>query len=65
MGGLAFPPENKTLALSANLGFYDGKEAVAGQAALRLDSTFTVNGAIGGGFDGGKVGGRVGIMGAW
>ena len=64
MGGLALP-DGKAFALSANMGFYDGKQALATQAALRLNRTFALTGGVGVGFDEGKVGGRVGVMAAW
>jgi len=64
LGGIAIP-EGKNFALAANLGFYDGKEALAAQTAIRLDPNVTFNGGVGVGLDNNKVGGRVGIMTAW
>jgi hypothetical protein len=64
MGGLTLP-DSKAFALSANMGFYDDKQALAAQAAIRLNSTFALTGGVGLGFDQGKVGGRVGVMAAW
>jgi YadA-like membrane anchor domain len=64
MGGLTLP-DSKAFALSANMGFYDDKQALAAQAAIRLNRTFALTGGVGLGFDQGKVGGRVGVMAAW
>ncbi len=64
LGGIALP-QGKNFAVAANLGFYDGKEAIAAQTAIRLDQTFTLNGGVGAGFENNKVGGRVGVMAAW
>ncbi|MGH6801780.1 MAG: YadA-like family protein, partial [Methyloceanibacter sp.] len=64
MGGLALP-DGKAFALSANMGFYDDKQALAAQGAMRLNRTFALTGGVGVGFDEGKVGGRVGVMAAW
>jgi hypothetical protein len=64
MGGLTIPT-NKTFAIGANIGFYDGKQAAAASAAIRLDDTLTLTGGLGLGFDGGPVGGRLGIMAAF
>jgi hypothetical protein len=64
MGGLALP-SGKDFAVGANLGFYDDKQAVAAQTAIRLDDNVQLNAGVGVGFDHNKVGGRVGIMAAW
>jgi hypothetical protein len=64
MGGL-FMPSDKTFAISANMGFFDGKQAVAAQGAVRLDNVWVLQGGIGVGVDGGNVGGRIGISAAW
>ena len=65
MGGLALPTD-KNFAISATLGIYDNKTAIAAQAALRIDKTYTLNGGIGFGTDANsKVGGRIGITAAW
>jgi hypothetical protein len=64
LGGLAVP-ENKTFAFGANLGFFDGKEAVSAQTAIRLDQYVTLSGGVGVGLDSSQVGGRVGLMTAW
>jgi len=64
MGGLSLP-DTKAFALSANMGFYDGKQAVAAQGAIRLDKTFALTGGVGIGLEGGELGGRAGIMAAW
>jgi hypothetical protein len=60
-------PADKTFAIGANIATYDSKEAVSAQAALRLDETLTLNGAIGVGIGGGnsKVGARFGFVAAW
>ena len=65
MGGLTLPA-NKNMAVSVNGGFYEGKQAVAAQTAIKLTDTFTLNGGVGFGVGGGsQVGGRVGISAAW
>ncbi|HXG78865.1 MAG TPA: hypothetical protein VNJ31_05975 [Methyloceanibacter sp.] len=64
MGGIALP-NTKAFAISANLGFYDGKQAIGTQAAVRVNDTFALTGGFGAGLEEGKVGGRVGFMAAW
>lgn len=64
MGGLALP-QGKDFALSANLGFFDDRQAVAAQAAIRLNEILYFNGGAGVGLSDNKVGGRVGVMAAW
>ena len=55
MGGLALP-DSKAFAMSANVGFYDGKQALSTQAAMRLNNTFALTGGVGVGFGEGKSG---------
>lgn len=64
MGGLALP-QGKDFALSANVGFFDDRQAVAAQAALRVNEILYFNGGAGVGLSDNKVGGRVGLMAAW
>ena len=64
LGGIVLP-QGKTFALGANLGFYDDKQAIAAQGALRLGDALTLNGGVGVGFENNKVGGRVGFLAAW
>jgi hypothetical protein len=65
MGGLSLP-ETKRFALGANLGFFDSKQAIAVQGALRLTPYVSVNGGVGVGLDGDStMGGRVGAQVAW
>ena len=64
MGGLTLPA-NKSMAVSVSGGFYEGKQAVAAQTAIKLTETFTLNGGVGYGLSGSQVGGRVGITAAW
>jgi hypothetical protein len=64
MSGLSVPT-GKNFALGANLGFYDDKQAVAAQTAVRLNDILQLNAGVGVGFDNAKVGGRVGFMAAW
>lgn len=64
LGGIALP-HDKTFAIAGNIGFYDDKQAIAAQAAVRLDGITTFNAGIGVGFDNTKVGGRVGLSAAW
>ena len=64
MGGIAIP-QGKDFAVSANMGFYDSRQAFAAQSAIRLDETFTLNGGVGIGLNNNKVGGRIGVTAAW
>lgn len=64
LGGIALP-HDKTFAIAGNIGFYDDKQALAAQAAIRLDSITTFNAGIGVGLDNSRVGGRVGLMAPW
>ena len=62
MGGLTLSG-NKDFAISGNVGFYDSKQALAFQSAIRLGPVVTLNGGVGFGLnDTGKVGGRVGLQ---
>ena len=61
MSGLTLSP-GKTVAIGGNVGFYNGKQAAAFQAAVRLHPSVILNGAIGIGFDSSNVGGRVGAQ---
>lgn len=60
LGGLALP-HNANFALSANLGIFEDKQALAFQSAIRV----VLNGGIGLGIDSNLVGGRIGVMAAW
>jgi hypothetical protein len=65
MAGLTLP-EGKSFALGANMGFFDDKQAVAIQAAIRLSPNLTLTGGFGTGVqDLNTTGGRVGIQAAW
>ena len=65
MGGMALP-DSKNFALGANLGFFDSKQAMAIQGAMRLTPFVSVNGGIGMGLDDSStLGGRVGVQVAW
>ena len=64
MGGLVMPA-GKDFAIGANWGFYEDRQAIAAQAALRLDDTLTLNAGVGLGLDSNTVGGRVGFVAAW
>ena len=65
MGGLSLP-DGKNFALGANIGFFEDKQAIAVQAAIRLSPNFTVNGGFGTGLqDTSTVGARVGFQAAW
>ena len=65
MSGLVMP-EGKNFALGANLGFFDNKQAIAIQGAIRLTPYVMVNGGLGFGLDDAStVGGRVGAQVAW
>lgn len=47
------------------MGFYDDKQALSAQAAMRLNKAFALTGGVGVGLNEGRVGGRVGLMAAW
>jgi trimeric autotransporter adhesin len=65
MAGLALP-EGKNFALGANMGFFDDKQAIAIQAAIRVSPNVTVTGGFGTGVqDMNATGGRVGVQAAW
>jgi hypothetical protein len=64
MGGLSLP-DTKVFAISTNMGFYDGKQALAVQGAIRLNKALALTGGVGMGLEGGEMGGRVGMMAAW
>ena len=46
MSGLALP-DSKAFAMSATMGFYDDKQALSAQAAMRLNRTFALTGGVG------------------
>jgi len=53
----------KRVAIGGNVGFYNGKQAAAFQAAFRVHENVILNGAIGVGFDSSSyVGGRIGAQ---
>ena len=61
-----FLPDNKSFALAANYGFYNGKSGFATSAFMRMAPNIVASGAIGAGFaDDTKVGGRVGVQISW
>jgi hypothetical protein len=65
MAGLTLP-DGKNFALGANMGFFEDKQAIAIQAAIRISPNLTVTGGFGTGVqDVGTTGGRVGIQAAW
>jgi trimeric autotransporter adhesin len=64
MGGLSLP-DNKAFSIATNVGFYDGKQAIAAEGAVRINRTFALTGGVGMGVGAGQVGGRVGVMAAW
>ncbi len=65
MGGLALP-DSKNFVVGANLGFFDSKQALAIQGAMRLTPYVSVNGGVGMGLDDAStLGGRVGLQVAW
>lgn len=64
LGGLALP-HNANFAVSANLGIFEDKQALAFQSAIRLGGGVVLNGGIGVGIDSSLVGGRIGVMAAW
>lgn len=65
MTGLALPAD-KNFALGANIGFFEDKQAMAVQAAIRVNPFVTITGGFGTGIqDMNTVGGRVGLQVAW
>ena len=65
MAGLSIP-EGKNFALGANMGFFDDKQAIAIQAAIRLSPNVIITGGFGTGVqDMSTTGGRVGVQAAW
>jgi hypothetical protein len=65
MAGLALP-EGKNFALGANMGFFEDKQAIAIQAAIRVSPNVTITGGFGTGVqDMNATGGRVGVQAAW
>jgi hypothetical protein len=65
MTGLMLP-DAKKFALGANIGFFEDKQAIAVQGAVRISPNVILNGGIGTGFqDSSTVGGRVGVQAAW
>jgi hypothetical protein len=65
MGGNLVLPAGHNFGLSANWGQYDGRHALSATSAMRLNSNFTLNGALGVGLDTNKVGSRVGAAFTW
>jgi len=62
MSGVTLSPDRNAV-IGGNFGFYNGKQAVAFQGAIRMDQDVTLNGGIGFGFqDRSQVGGRVGFQ---
>lgn len=52
--------------LSGNVGFYEGAQAIAMNAAYQVSPNVYLTGAVGGGLNkGGKLGGRVGFVVGW
>jgi hypothetical protein len=65
MSGLTLP-DGKNFALGANMGFFDDKQAIAIQAAIRVSPNVTITGGFGTGVqDMNTTGGRVGVQAAW
>jgi hypothetical protein len=64
MGGLSLP-KNANFAVSANLGFFEDKQAMAFQSALRINDTLVLSGGIGVGASSHHVGGRIGLTASW
>ena len=60
-----FVPTDMRFAVTTGVGFYDGKQAFAMGAGLRLNTNVQLDGGLAVGFDQGEVGGRVGMTFAW
>ena len=62
LGGMGFLPDTR-FNLAGNVGFYEGAQAIAVNAGVRVTDRVAVTGGVGGGLNkGGKVGGRVGFI---
>jgi hypothetical protein len=65
LGGV-YLPEHQRFALHADVGFYNGAQAIAVQGIVRLNQTFTANGGVAYDATGRNgVGGRVGLSAGW
>jgi hypothetical protein len=65
LGGAVVLPDVK-FSLSGNVGFYEGAQALAMNAAYQVSPNVYLTGAVGGGLNkGGKLGGRVGFVVGW
>lgn len=65
LGGIGFLPDTK-FNLAGNVGFYEGAQAIAISAGVRVSENVAITGGIGGGLNkGGKIGGRVGFIFGW
>jgi trimeric autotransporter adhesin len=64
MGG-AYLPEGRQFAISANLGTFNGQQAIGGGAAVRLADNLVLQGGIAGVPASRQVGGRVGLTASW
>jgi hypothetical protein len=60
-----FVPEGKTFAVSANWGNFQGSNALALGAVMKVNDSFYLTGGVGVGTDHGTVGSRAGVMFAW
>lgn len=57
--------KGKTFGISLSWGNFDGENALAGAANLRIDETWSANAGIGYGFSQNTVGGRAGLRAQW
>ena len=65
LGGMGFLPDTR-FNLSVAGGFYEGANAIAANAGIRVSDKVAITAGIGGGLNkNGKVGGRVGIIFGW
>ncbi|MCA0909819.1 YadA-like family protein [Qipengyuania gaetbuli] len=65
LGGMGFLPDTK-FNLSVAGGFYEGANAIAANAGIRVSNNIAITAGIGGGLNkDGKVGGRVGVIFGW
>ena len=65
LGGMGFLPDTR-FNLAGNVGIYEGAQAIAVNAGVRVSDSFAITGGVGGGLNkGGKVGGRVGFIFGW
>ena len=56
---------DQTFAIGANLGFFDGAEALGVNSVLRLSDNASLSGGFGYGFESEQFGGKIGMQIGW